>query len=128
VELQQSNLAAFVTDEHGDSAEIDRLLQDLAGNLVWLAETGYIRPHTFLGVGGMKVFRDDIWGRLRTVFQADHRAYKQMGIYDFPQKDWGIRMLNVATAGLLRLPGFRREFARRIKSQMVQPYQKVVQP
>jgi multimeric flavodoxin WrbA len=128
VELQQSNLAGFMTDEHGESGEIDRLVQDLAGNLVWCAETGYIRPHTFLGVGGMKVFRDDIWGRLRTVFQADHQAYKQMGFYDFPQNDWRIRALNAATPALFKIPRVREEFARRIKSQMVQPYQKIVQP
>jgi multimeric flavodoxin WrbA len=128
VELQQSNLVAFVTDEYGDCCELDRLLHDLAENLVCCAGTGYIRPQTFLGVGGMKVFRDDIWGRLRTVFRADHQAYKQMGLYDFPQNDWEIRALNAATATLLKVPRFREEFARRIKSQMVQSYQKVVQP
>jgi hypothetical protein len=76
----------------------------------------------------MKVFRDDIWGRLRTVFQADHRAYRRMGFYDFPQRDWGIRVLNAATPALFKIPRVREEFARRIKSQMVQPYQKIVQP
>jgi multimeric flavodoxin WrbA len=127
-ELQRANLAGVVTDEAGDSAQVDGLLQALAENLIWCAEAGYVRPPTFLGVGGMKVFRDDIWGRLRTVFQADHRAYRQMGIYDFPQKDWGIRALNVATGVLFKIPAVREGFARQIKPQMVQPYQKVVQP
>lgn len=104
------------------------MLPDLAGNLIWCAEANYIRPPTFLGIGGMKVFREDIWGRLRAVFQADHRAHRPMGFYDFPQNDWRIRLPNVVTTGLLRLPGFRREFARRIKSQMVQPYQKIGGP
>jgi len=127
VEIQRSNLAGFVTDECGDPAEIDGLVQNLAGSLVRFAETGYIKPQTFLGVGGTKVFRDDIWGRLRTVFQADHRAYKQMGIYDFPQKEWGIRALNMVTPFLFRIPRFRQEFAARIKEQMVAPYQKVLE-
>jgi multimeric flavodoxin WrbA len=128
VQFQRSNLTGFVTDEEGDSAHIDGLLQSLAKNLVWSAETGYIRPPTFLGVGGTKVFRDDIWGRLRTVFQADHRAYRQMGIYDFPHSDWRIRLLNSLTALLFKVPRFREEFARRIKSQMVRPYQRVLEP
>jgi multimeric flavodoxin WrbA len=125
-ELQQANVAGFVTDEFGPPARIDDLLQNLAGNLARYAQTGYVRPHTFLGVGGMKVFRDDIWGRLRTVFQADHRAYRRLGVYDFPQRDWGIRALNLATSLLFKIPRVREEFARRIKTQMVQPYRHVL--
>lgn len=126
IELQHANLAGFVTDEYGDSAEVDAMLQNLAGDLLRCAEAGYIRPQTFLGVGGIKVFRDDIWGRLRTVFQADHRAYKRLGIYDFPQKDWGIRALNQVTPLLFKIPRVREEFTARIKTQMVTPYQKVL--
>jgi hypothetical protein len=37
-------------------------------------------------------------------------------------------VLNAATPALFKIPRVREEFARRIKSQMVQPYQKVVQP
>ena len=33
------------------------------------------------------MFRDEVWGRLRTVFQADHRAYKELGWYDCPMWD-----------------------------------------
>jgi hypothetical protein len=75
----------------------------------------------------MKVFRDDIYGRLRTVFQADHRAYKQMGIYDFPQKDLGVRALNAVTTVLFKVPRIRRAFSARIKQGMIQPYQKVLE-
>jgi multimeric flavodoxin WrbA len=126
-ELQHANLVGIVTDEVGDSAQVDGLLQALAENLAWCAEAGTMRPLTFLGVGGMKVFRDDIWGRLRTVFQADHRAYRRMGIYDFPQREWGIRALNAVTGVLFKIPQVREGFARQVKQQMVQPYQKIVQ-
>jgi multimeric flavodoxin WrbA len=126
-ELQHANLAGIVTDEAGDSAQVDRLLQALAENLVWCANADAGQPPTFLGVGGMKVFRDDIWGPLRTVFQADHRAYRRMGIYDFPQREWGIRALNTVTGVLFKIPQVRKTFAREIKQQMIQPYQKIVQ-
>ncbi|MGD8397863.1 MAG: hypothetical protein PVG11_03320, partial [Anaerolineae bacterium] len=128
VELQRAHLAGFVTDEYGDSAEIDALLHDLARRVLVFAAAGYVPPQTFLGVGGMKIFRDDIWGRLRTVFQADHRAYKEMGIYDdFPQRDLGVRALNAVTGVLFRVPRVRREFAARIKEQMIQPYARVLE-
>lgn len=126
VEWQGSNLVGFVTDEYGDSASIDRLLADLAERSVRLARKGYIRPATFLGVGGMKIFRDDVWGRLRTVFQADHRAYKEMGVYDFPQRDLGVRLLNGVATVLFKVSRIREAFMSRIKEGMVQPYRRVI--
>jgi len=127
LELQPANPAGFVSDEYGDSAHIDRLLQDLARRLVRFAAGDYVRPSTFLGVAAKKLFRDEIWSRLRVVFQADHRAYKRLGLYDFPQKDVRTRMINAVVPLLLRIPGFRKEFARRIKSGMIRPYQKVLE-
>jgi multimeric flavodoxin WrbA len=47
VEIQLANLTGIVTDEFGDSAEIDDLLQDLANNLVQFADSGYIKTPTF---------------------------------------------------------------------------------
>jgi hypothetical protein len=118
----------FVTDEFGDSAHVDNLLQSLAERLARFADSGYIQPHTFLSVGGMKVFRDDVWGRLRAVFQADHRAYKRMGVYDdFPQRNLKVRLLNAVATPLFRIPWVREAFTSRIKEGMVLPYQRVLQ-
>lgn len=127
VQFQCSNLVGFVTDEADNSAQVDRLLQDLAARLVRFADNGYIQPQTFLGVGGMKVFRDDVWGRLRIVFQADHRAYKQMGVYDFPQSDFRTRALNAMVYPLFKISKIREGFNSQIKEGMIRPYQKVLQ-
>ena len=61
VEWQQANLVNFVTDENGDSPQIDAALQHFAKHLISFSEKGYIKPRTFLGIGGMKIFRDDVW-------------------------------------------------------------------
>ena len=126
-ELQPANLNEYLGDEYGDSAHIDRLLQDLARRLVRFASGDYIRPSTFLGVAAKKLFRDEIWGRLRVAFQADHRAYKRLSLYDFPQKNVRTRVINLVVPLLLRIPGFRKEFARRVKSGMIRPFQKVLE-
>lgn len=127
LEIQGANLAGVVSDEVGDSAEIDRLLDDLARRLLHYAAAAFIKPLSFLGVGGNKLFRDEVWSRLRIVFQADHRAYSRAGAYDFPQKDLTTRMLNAVVPLLLKIPGLRREFVKRIKPGMVQPYQKIIE-
>jgi multimeric flavodoxin WrbA len=120
-ELQESNLAGIVTDEAGESQAIDLLLQELAATLVRYATGGFALPMTFLGVGGRKIFRDEVYGMLRFVFQADHRYYKRHGIYDFPQKNYKARRLNLFMTGLTKIPSFRKKFLKILKEQMVKP-------
>ena len=127
VELQHSNLVGIVTDEYGDSAQIDDLLQDLARNLVKCAASGFIGTPTFLGVGGRKLFRDEIWGRLRFPFRADYLLYKKLGAFDFPQKNYKMRIQSAIMSLLSKSPGFRNEVNKRMKNEMVKPLQKVLE-
>jgi multimeric flavodoxin WrbA len=128
VEWQQANLVDFVTDEYGDSPQIDLTLQSLAKRLVSFSEKGYIKPRTFLGVGGMKIFRDDVWGKLRFPFQADHRFYKSHGVYDFPQRDYKTRMTATLLRLLTKIPRIRKEiYEKRMREEMIKPLQKVVE-
>jgi multimeric flavodoxin WrbA len=126
-EGEGANLVDFVTDEYESSAEIDALLQSLAERLIRFASESYMKSPTFLGVGGIKVFRDDIWGRLRPTFQADHRFYKKHGVYDFPQNDYKTRIMGGIFVLLTRIPAFRKEYARRTKAEMAKPLQKIVE-
>lgn len=126
-EWQRSNLVDIVTDEYEDSATIDTLLQGMAQELVKSSARGYVRPMTFRGVAGMKVFRDEVWGNLRFVFQADHRHYKTHGIYDFPQQNFKARRRNFIMTLLTGIPAFRKEFLKKIKEEMVKPLQHVVE-
>jgi hypothetical protein len=126
VELQRSHLAAFLSDEAESSAELETELDSLAERLVRLAQARYIRPPTFLGIAGMKIFRDDIWGSLRVVFRADHRAYRRLGVYDFPQKRWGERFLVQLAYLVTGLPGIKRRWPAMIRQGMLWPYRKVL--
>lgn len=127
VECQRANLAGIVSDECVSSAELDRLLDGFAGRLIDFAAAGYLRPPTFLSVGGRKLFRDEIWARLRFVFRRDHRYYRKNGLYDFPRRSFKTRITDGLFTLLLLIPGFRREFRRRIREEMVKPLQKVVE-
>jgi multimeric flavodoxin WrbA len=126
VELQRSHLAAFLSDETESPADLEAELDSLGERLVRLAQSGYIRPQTFLGIAGMKIFRDDIWGHLRVVFRADHRAYKRLGVYDFPQKRLGRRILTRLAWLVTGLPGIRRRWPAMIRQGMLWPYRKVL--
>lgn len=125
--FQGANLVGAVTDETGDSADLDRQLDELMATSMRYAHAGYVRPQSFLGVGGTKIFRDDIFGRLRMIFPADHRAYSRSGLYKtFPQADLNMRVRNVFGGPVLNLPPIRRGFDQVVKEQMVQGHKQVV--
>jgi multimeric flavodoxin WrbA len=119
---QRSNLVGFVSDDPGNSEEISEALQTLANRSILYGKLGYFKPPTFLQVGGKKLFRDAVWGRLRPVFQADHRYFKKHGYYNFPQKKYKWRLINNILILLTKIPPFRREFVRRTKSEMIRPF------
>lgn len=120
-EFQEANLAFIITDESGDSGKIDALLAELAGSLVHPAAQNYAPPMNFLGVGGRKIFRDEVYGMLRFVFQADHHYYKTHGLYDFPQKNYKARRMNAFMMLMTKIPSVRKKFLKILKEQMVKP-------
>jgi hypothetical protein len=119
--FQQAGLTGFVSDDLGSSSQINTALQTLALNSVLQSKAGYIPPPTFYQVAGAKLFRDVIYGRLRVVFQADHKYYKEHGMYNFPQKYYKWRMINGILVMLTKIPAVRREFIKRMKQEMIKP-------
>jgi multimeric flavodoxin WrbA len=101
--------------------EIFVALQSMASRSVAQSKLGYIPPPTFYQVAGNKLFRDAVWGRLRPVFQADHRYYKEHGMYNFPQKNYKWRIINSLLVLLTKIPAVRREFIKRMKKEMIKP-------
>jgi len=118
--------AHFVTDEVPGSEKLDALLDAMATRLVQAAETSYIPPHTFYAVGGHKIFRDNIYGGMRFAFQADYRYYVEHGMFDFPQADLKVRILNVFLVPLTRIPGFRKKVFADMKYHMIEPFEPVL--
>lgn len=126
-ELQQANLVGIVSDEEGNCRILDDLLRELAVRSVEYAKVQYIKPTTFLGLGGRKIFRDEIWGDLRFPFAADHQFYKDKGFYDFPQKDYATRMRNVIFGWMVKIPAIRKRiYDEMMIRKMVEPFQKLL--
>lgn len=128
VEIQRANIVDFVTDESENSSEIDALLHSLAERLIRFAYESYIRPATFLAVGGAILFRDAIWGPLRFPFQADHKFYRRHRLYDFPQKHYRTRITNGILMLLTKIPSMRREiYLKRMKAELIKPLEKLIE-
>ncbi|MHA1659649.1 MAG: NAD(P)H-dependent oxidoreductase [Promethearchaeota archaeon] len=124
-EYQDSNFVDIITDEFGSSAEIDSLLQDFAKKLISFSNSNYIKPPTFLGEGAKKVFRDDIYGRNRFAFLADHEYFESHGLYDtFPQRDERAKKMNEKLIPLLKIEKVRKKM--NFKKEFLRPFKKVI--
>ena len=116
--MGHSFLAGVASDTDG--------IRALSARTAWALEHGYTPPRTFYGVGGMKIFRDLVW-LMRGMMKADHKFYKEHGLYDFPQKRWP-RMLGMNFLGaMLRSRRLRRLIGDRMNEGMLAPYKKVVE-
>ena len=124
---QLANLVDIVSDESEDSGIIDGLVKRLARQAVRYAEEDFVRPQNFLGVAGHKVFRDEIFGHIRSVWQADHRYYKKHGLYDFEQKKIGLRIVNFFLLFACKIPSFRKKYYGNIRKFIAGRYAKLIE-
>jgi hypothetical protein len=105
--------------------EITSLLINLAERTMWAVENKPQRPANFVGVGGMKVFRDLIYV-MQGLMQEDHRFYRKHGLYDFPQKQVK-RILQMKLIGLLlKSPKMRKKMGTHMNEAMLRQYTEVI--
>ncbi len=120
-QVGQNPLAGIATDETDPNTAIDQM----AATLERMLNTHYHQPKNFLGVGGMKIFRDLIY-QMQGMMKADHRFYKQHGEYDFPQKKKGLIMKMYLVGALLSSPTIKAKMGNKMNEGMIGPYRKVV--
>ena len=113
-------LAGVACDESDTDGEIDKM----ANKLVYALENKYVPPQNFLGVGGMKIFRDLIW-QMQGMMRADHKFYKAHGQYDFPQKKKG-RIIGMYFVGaMLSNEKIKSKMGNKMNEGMLMPYNKL---
>ena len=114
-------LTGIATDETDTDSAIDRLAASLSYSLAH-KNTG---PQNFLGVGGMKIFRDLIY-QMRGFMRADHKFFKSHGQYDFPQKKWPQSLAMYLVGAMIANPKIMRKAGNKMTEGMLMPYTKVL--
>ncbi len=126
-QFQGANLVGMVSDGFGSSEEINDYIEKTLEQALENLHENVTRPSTFLGEGGMKIFRDEIWGNLRMVFPADHKAFRRLGYYKtFPQRSFVNFIIRVFLVPILSIPAIRNGFNSQMKEQMVMPLKTAV--
>jgi len=124
-EVEHLYLLDIVTDEYDSDTEITALLKNLAESAMWAVQTKPQRPLTFLGVGGMKVFRDLIF-TMRGLMSEDHRFFKKHRLYDFPQKQKGTIFKGYVIGFLMKSKRLRKKAAGILKQGILEQYQSII--
>lgn len=114
-------LAGVATDE----ADVDKDIDTLAATVAYAMERQYTPPQNFLGVGGMKIFRDLIY-MMRGLMRADHKFFKSHGQYDFPQKKWKTSWMMYLIGGMMNNPRLKQKLGSRMSEGMIAPYKKIL--
>ena len=113
-------LAGIATNEADTDAAIDRLADQLSYSL----EHKNTGPQNFLGIGGMKIFRDLIW-QMQGLMREDHRFFKSHGQYDFPQKKWPQMLAMYLVGGMMSNQKLQKKMGNKMNEGMLMPYTKL---
>ena len=124
-------LAGVATDESGRGEKareqaMKASVEQMAATLTYALDNAYMPPQNFLGVGGMKIFRDLIY-MMRGLMRADHKFFKSHGQYDFPQKQWKTSMMMYLIGGMMNNKKLRAKMGGRMTEGMLAPYKKVLE-
>ena len=114
-------LAGVATDE----GDVDKDIDTLAATVAYAIEKQYSPPQNFLGVGGMKIFRDLIY-MMRGLMRADHKFFKSHGQYDFPQKKWRTSWMMYLVGAMMNNPRLKRKMGGKMSEGMIGPYKRIL--
>lgn len=114
-------LAGVATDE----ADPDKAIDNLAHSLSYALANRLTQPSNFLGVGGMKIFRDLIFV-MQGLMRADHKFYKAHGQYDFPQKQMGRVAFMYLVGSMMKSKKIKDNMGNKMNEGMLMPYQKAL--
>lgn len=115
------------TDEHiEDPVHREMTVEQLATRLTYALQHRYQQPANFLGVGGMKIFRDLIY-LMQGMMRADHKFFKSHGQYDFPQKKRGTILKMYLVGWLMKNKKLRSKMGSKMNDGMIKPYKEAIE-
>ena len=65
--------------------------------------------------------------RNRSVLSADHRYYRDHGLYDYPQRAWTSRLFQSAVLLIKRIPGLGQRMTRLLMKGRMRSYRQLVE-
>jgi len=123
--MGRENAVGIIGDEYENSKTLEYILRDTARRLSRVVAANYQKSVNFLGISGMKIFRDLTYS-MRGVSKEDHRFYRKHGLYDFPQKQIGMQLFNVVMGLAFNLKSVRKRVFENIPELYIKKHKKIV--
>lgn len=112
----------FLTGVSTNADEIKMMVSKLTYSL----DNKYYLSQNFYGVGGRKIFRDLIY-IMRGLMKADHKFYKETGVYDdLPQNDRGRMILMMFIGAIIENPKIKSQIGNKMNEAIIKPYKQVI--
>lgn len=121
----RENSMFIIGDEYKNSEFLESLIRTSTNRLSDAVEAKYQKSVNFLGIGGMKIFRDLIYS-MRGVVGDDHRFYKEKKLYDFPQKDIKKQIFNISMGLAFKFKPVRMQAYERMPEMYIQLHKKII--
>lgn len=125
VQMGHNQRLGVATDEAASPETITANLQRLAQATDRWLQSPWFAPPTFLGVGGVKIFRDLVY-ETKGLMTADHRFYRDHGLYDFPTHNLRNRLFMGLMLALKRIPFLRRRMFKFLLAGKLRRYQQLL--
>ncbi len=124
--MADSFVEITVTEPTNIRTETDIAIDKMSSRLTYALEHKYVQPQNFLGIGGMKIFRDLIY-MMRGMMRADHKFYKAGGYYsDFPQRQWPKSLAMYLVGFMIGNEKLKKKIGGKMTEGMLMPYKKVL--
>lgn len=118
----------IISDACSESSLLDKEIENFAKLTIIRSEQNYERKDNFLGIGGKKIFIDEIGNGLSGIFLADYKYYKENGY--FQKKD--IKYIKEKLSGFvfryfMKKEKFRAEVHKNMYKHMVGAHEKIIE-
>ncbi|MFA6866010.1 MAG: NAD(P)H-dependent oxidoreductase [Clostridia bacterium] len=101
-------------------------IKAMCATLLYALDRKLVLPQNFLGVGGSKIFRDLVYV-MRGLMKADHKYYKQKGIYDDLPNKQKKKMLAMCLVGkLVENKKIKKKMGNIMVTGVLMPYKKIL--
>jgi hypothetical protein len=114
------DIVGTVTDEDKDSKVTYGLIRQLAESVDRRLDMGPVFQQNFLSRGAHVILRDTIYSAA-PILNADHKYFKKLGLYDFPQRWNKDRALKIMLNIFMRIPPTARMIKKDVLKFMIMP-------
>ncbi len=125
-EIGHQNLVAIIDDSSKNSEEIDQVIEFAYQDLEYCLENRISFNSSFYHEAGQKIFRDLVH-KMKVIFNADHKYYKKINYYDFPNKNIFKNILYSFGYFILSRKFIRKELDKKMISGMANSAKKIVE-